>query len=126
MDAREGDSRACSHGPATRAPSGTICTHPLTDMPRKSKLLAANLDGDADGVEAAFYDALQSGDIDKLMACWADEDDIVYIHPNGPRVVGPIAIRATFEAKNTNNNKQTKPQQNHKKQKKTNTKHNGL
>lgn len=67
-------------------------------MPRKSKLQAANLDGDADEVEAAFYDALQSGDIEKLMACWADEDEIVCIHPGGPRVVGAVAIRATFEA----------------------------
>ena len=68
-------------------------------MPRKkSKLQAANLDGDADEVEAAFYEALQSGDIDKLMACWADEDEIVCIHPGGPRVVGAVAIRATFES----------------------------
>ena len=65
---------------------------------RKSKLQAANLEGNADDVEAAFYDALQNADIDKLMACWADEDDIVCIHPGGPRVVGPVAIRATFEA----------------------------
>lgn len=65
---------------------------------QKSKLQAANLEGDADDIEAAFYDALQNGDIDKLMACWADEDDIVCIHPGGPRVVGPVAIRATFEA----------------------------
>lgn len=64
----------------------------------KSKLQAANLEGNADEVEAAFYEALQTADIDKLMACWADEDDIVCIHPGGPRVVGASAIRATFEA----------------------------
>ena len=65
---------------------------------RKSKLQAANLEGNADDIEAAFYDALQNADIEKLMACWADEDEIVCIHPGGPRVVGPVAIRATFEA----------------------------
>ena len=65
---------------------------------RKSKLQAANLEGDADEVEAAFYDALQHADLDRLMACWADEDDIVCVHPGGPRVVGATAIRATFEA----------------------------
>jgi ketosteroid isomerase-like protein len=65
---------------------------------RKTKLQAANLEGDADDIEAAFYDALQRGDIDKLMACWADEDEIFCIHPGGPRVVGATAIRATFEA----------------------------
>ena len=65
---------------------------------RKNKLQAANLEGTADEVEAAFYRALQKGDIDRLMACWADEDEIVCIHPGGPRVVGATAIRATFEA----------------------------
>ena len=65
---------------------------------RKTKLQAANLEGTADDIEAAFYDALQNGDIDKLMACWADEDEIVCVHPGGPRVVGAGAIRATFES----------------------------
>ena len=65
---------------------------------RKNPLQAANLEGNADDVEAAFYDALQTGDIDKLMACWADEDEIVCVHPGGPRVVGLTAIRATFES----------------------------
>jgi ketosteroid isomerase-like protein len=77
---------------------------------QKSKLQAANLEGDADEVEAAFYDALQNADIDKLMACWADEDDIVCIHPGGPRVVGPVAIRATFEAMFANGSIRAWPQ----------------
>lgn len=76
----------------------------------KSKLQAANLEGDADDIEAAFYDALQNGDIDKLMACWADEDEIVCIHPGGPRVVGAIAIRATFEAMFANGSIRAWPQ----------------
>jgi ketosteroid isomerase-like protein len=79
-------------------------------MPRKSKLQAANLDGDADEIEAAFYDALQNGDIEKLMACWADEDEIVCIHPGGPRVVGAVAIRATFESMFTNGSVRAWPQ----------------
>jgi len=54
--------------------------------------------GNADDIEAAFYDALQSGDIEKLMACWGDEDDIVCVHPGGGRLVGPAAIRAAFDA----------------------------
>lgn len=77
---------------------------------QKSKLQAANLEGDADDIEAAFYDALQNGDIDKLMACWADEDDIVCIHPGGPRVVGAVAIRATFEAMFANGSIRAWPQ----------------
>ena len=65
---------------------------------RKTKIQAANLEGNADDVETAFYDALRTGDVDKLMTCWADEDDIVCVHPGGPRVLGAGAIRASFEA----------------------------
>lgn len=53
--------------------------------------------GSADDIEAAFYDALQTADIEKLMACWADEDDIVCVHPGGPRLIGMDAIRAAFD-----------------------------
>ncbi|QJC54932.1 hypothetical protein HC248_00194 [Polaromonas vacuolata] len=53
--------------------------------------------GSADDTETAFYEALQNSDIDKLMGCWADEDDIVCIHPGGGRLIGAAAIRASFE-----------------------------
>ena len=48
-------------------------------------------------MEAAFYDALQSGDIERLMSCWADEEDIVCVHPGGPRLLGADSIRNSFE-----------------------------
>ena len=64
---------------------------------RKPKVPPAS-SGNADDIEAAFYEALQSGDIDKLMACWADEDDIACVHPGGPRLLGAGAIRAAFDA----------------------------
>ena len=64
----------------------------------KSRYRAAQHGGSADDVEAAFYEALQAGDIEQLMACWADEDDIVCVHPGGPRLVGAAAIRAAFGA----------------------------
>jgi ketosteroid isomerase-like protein len=65
-------------------------------MPKPKVPLASA--GNADDIEAAFYEALQSGDIEKLMACWGDDDDIVCVHPGGARLVGPAAIRATFDA----------------------------
>ncbi len=61
-------------------------------------LPAATLMGSADEVEAQFYEALQRGDIDRLMALWADDDEIVCVHPGGGRAVGPATIRASFEA----------------------------
>lgn len=51
-----------------------------------------------DEIEAQFYDALQQGDIERLMAVWADDDEIACVHPGGPRVLGPGPVRASFEA----------------------------
>jgi ketosteroid isomerase-like protein len=43
-------------------------------------------------VEAAFYDALERGDIDAMMEVWADDEEVVCIHPGGPRLVGYEAV----------------------------------
>ena len=66
-------------------------------MPR-SRPGAATLGGSSDDIETAFYEALQRADIEQLMSCWADEDDIVCVHPGGPRLMGAQAIRTAFEA----------------------------
>jgi len=60
--------------------------------------LRAVLAGSPDELEAAFYDALQKGDIERVMACWADEDEIVCVHPGAARLLGPVAIRAAYTA----------------------------
>jgi ketosteroid isomerase-like protein len=67
-------------------------------MSRSTSTLHAALGGTPDDVEAAFYDGLRNGDLEQLMACWADEDDIACIHPGGTRLLGAPAIRAAFEA----------------------------
>ena len=77
----------------------------------KAKLRAATVGGSADDTEASFYEAMQAGDIDKLMACWADEDDIVCVHPGGPRLVGNVAIRAAFAELFANGTVNAKPEQ---------------
>ena len=64
---------------------------------RKPKVPIASV-ATVDDVEAAFYEALQNGDIDQLMDCWGDEDEIVCVHPGGGRLVGAVAIRAAFDA----------------------------
>ena len=63
----------------------------------KSHLRAATVGGSADEVEAAFYEALQAGDLERLMAGWANEEDIICVHPGGPRLIGAVAIRNSFE-----------------------------
>jgi len=51
-----------------------------------------------DEIEQQFYEALQRGDLDRLMQVWSDDEDICCVHPSGPRVIGPAAIRSTFES----------------------------
>jgi ketosteroid isomerase-like protein len=77
----------------------------------KTKTAAALFGGGADEIEAAFYEALQTGDLDRLMACWSDDEEIVCVHPGGPRIVGLAAIRATFEAVFANGSIRAWPEQ---------------
>ena len=65
---------------------------------RRPRPPAAALHSSPDDVEAQFYEALQRADIALLMSVWADDDEIVCVHPGGGRIVGPVAIRESFEA----------------------------
>ena len=76
---------------------------------RKPKVTAA-VSGSSADTEAAFYEALQAGDIEKLMVCWADEDDIVCVHPGSGRLLGAGEIRASFEAMFANGSIQVRPE----------------
>jgi len=80
----------------------------------KAKLQAAIVGGSADEIENAFYEALHAADITQLMACWADEEDILCVHPGGARLIGAGAIRAAFEAMFANGNIQAYPERVHK------------
>ena len=66
--------------------------------PRAKKASQAALMTSADDTEASFYEAMQQGDLERLMSLWADDDEIACIHPGGPRTVGTVAVRAAFEA----------------------------
>lgn len=52
----------------------------------------------ADETEASFYDAMRHGDVDRVMACWAEDEEIACVSPGGPRTVGTVAVRAAFAA----------------------------
>jgi ketosteroid isomerase-like protein len=80
----------------------------------QAKLRAAALGGSADDIENAFYEALRHANLEQLMACWADEEDIVCVHPGGPRMIGAGAIRAAFETMFASGNIQAFPQRIHK------------
>ena len=38
--------------------------------------------------EAAFYEALETGDLETMMEVWAEDEEIVCVHPGGPRLAG--------------------------------------
>jgi ketosteroid isomerase-like protein len=46
--------------------------------------------------EQAFYEALEAGDIEAVTELWLDDDDVVCVHPGGPRLVGASAVRSSW------------------------------
>jgi len=46
--------------------------------------------------ENAFYDALERADLDAMMAIWAEDEEIVCVHPTGPRLVGHEQVRESW------------------------------
>lgn len=50
----------------------------------------------AEDAEEAFYEAIGRGDLEALMSIWADDDEIVCIHPTGQRLTGPQAISESW------------------------------
>ena len=57
----------------------------------------------AEDAEEAFYEAIGRTDLEALMSVWADDDEIVCIHPTGQRLTGPTAIRDSWRAIFANN-----------------------
>lgn len=46
--------------------------------------------------ESAFYEAFERGDLEAMMAVWAKRDDILCIHPSGPRLIGVDQVRRSW------------------------------
>lgn len=46
--------------------------------------------------EAAFYEALETGDLETMMEVWAEDEEIVCVHPGGPRLAGYDQVRASW------------------------------
>lgn len=48
-------------------------------------------------IEQAFYEALEAADLEGLMDLWADDEQVVCIHPGGPRVEGYHDVRESWK-----------------------------
>jgi uncharacterized protein (TIGR02246 family) len=59
--------------------------------PRRAKLFPTPEDA-----ESAFYDAFERANLAAMMAVWAESDDVVCIHPTGPRLTGFEAVRESW------------------------------
>jgi uncharacterized protein (TIGR02246 family) len=46
--------------------------------------------------EAAFYEALEAGDLEAMMEVWAEDEEIVCVHPGGPRLAGFDQVRSSW------------------------------
>ena len=50
----------------------------------------------AQDAENAFYEALERGDLEAMMAVWAEDEDIICVHPTGPRLSGQDQVRESW------------------------------
>ena len=51
----------------------------------------------AQDAEDTFYDAFEEGDLDKMMAAWANSEEITCIQPLSEQVQGQRAVRQSWE-----------------------------
>ena len=50
----------------------------------------------AQDTENAFYEALERGDLEGMMAVWAEDEEIICVHPTGPRLSGQDQVRESW------------------------------
>ena len=46
--------------------------------------------------EAAFYEAFERADLDAMMDVWAEDEEIVCVHPGGARLAGYEQVRGSW------------------------------
>ena len=50
----------------------------------------------AQDAQNAFYESLERGDLELMMAVWAEDDEIVCVHPAGGRIAGQEQVRESW------------------------------
>jgi len=46
--------------------------------------------------ETAFYEALEAGEVEAMMEVWAEDEEIVCVHPGGARLAGYDQVRESW------------------------------
>src|SRR3989304_3502628 len=73
---------------------GRAGARPIARWPRVSRAIYPT----SQDAEAAFYEALERADLDAMMSVWAEDGEVVAVHPGGPRLTGFEQVRASFTA----------------------------
>ena len=50
----------------------------------------------AQDAENAFYEALERADLEGMMAVWAEDEEVICVHPGGERLAGQDQIRESW------------------------------
>jgi ketosteroid isomerase-like protein len=50
----------------------------------------------AQDAENAFYESLERADLDAMMAVWAEDEEIVCVHPGSERLTGQDQVRTSW------------------------------
>ena len=50
----------------------------------------------AQDCQNAFYEALERSDLEAMMAVWSEDEEIVCVHPAGPRLAGQAQVREVW------------------------------
>ena len=58
--------------------------------------MSAKIFPTAQDAESAFYEALERCDLEGMMAVWAEDEDIVCVHPAGARLTGQDQVRESW------------------------------
>nr|WP_211163192.1 nuclear transport factor 2 family protein [Aromatoleum diolicum] len=69
---------------------------PQQASPQRASHVSKPIFTSAADAEAGFYDALARSDLDAMMSVWSEDEEVVCIHPDSPRLVGLAAIRESW------------------------------
>ena len=58
--------------------------------------MSAKIFPTAQDAENAFYEALERCDLEGMMAVWAEDEEIVCVHPAGQRLSGQEQVRESW------------------------------
>ena len=62
----------------------------------RSRCVTGKIFPTAQDAENAFYEALERADLERMMAVWAEDEEIVCVHPGGPRLTGQDQVRESW------------------------------